>query len=470
MANSTPLVESVSHARQSPLWWAEVDLAQPGRPSLTSDLAVDVAIVGGGFSGLWSAYSLKRLDPSLDIAILEAGFVGFGASGRNGGWCSSLFPASWSKLASRSSDLAAMTMARLVREAVDVVGSFAAEHQIAIDWQKGGTLLVAHDQLQMQRAREHVESERRWGNDAMRLLSGEELQEVCHTRGLGATFDPSCAVIQPAKLVAGLARIVENMGVRIFEKSRVNELLPKQGSTATAVVGGLAVRAPVILRATEAYSSLLPKAKREIVPVYSLMIATEPLSKEVWQNIGLTDRTTFADYGNLVIYGQRTADDRIAFGGRGAPYHFGSSISAKHDQDLTVHRSLATTLGQWFPDVMKSRVEYRWGGPVGIPRDWSAAVRYDQQTGLGSVGGYVGDGVGTSNLAGRTFADLVVGNNSELTAMPWVNQPLHKWEVEPFRWLGVNAAITAVQAADWFESRTGRDAPWAPVLSKLTGD
>lgn len=94
MANSTPLVESVSHARQSPLWWAEVDLAQPGRPSLTSDLAVDVAIVGGGFSGLWSAYSLKRLDPSLDIAILEAGFVGFGASGRNGGWCSSLFPAS----------------------------------------------------------------------------------------------------------------------------------------------------------------------------------------------------------------------------------------------------------------------------------------------------------------------------------------------------------------------------------------
>ena len=470
MANSTPLVESVSSARQSPLWWAEVDLEKPARPPLLTDLAVDVAIVGGGFSGLWSAYYLTKNDPTLEIAILEAGFVGFGASGRNGGWCSSLFPASWSKLASRSSDAAAKTMARLMRETVDVVGGFATEHQLDIDWQKGGTVLVAHDELQMARAREHVESEHFWGNEAMRLLSGAELQGLCQTQGLGASFDPDCAVIQPAKLVAGLAQVVENMGVRIFERTRVRQLLPRQGSTATAVVDGLQVRAPVILRATESYSSLLPGAKREIVPVYSLMIATEPLSSGIWRDIGLTDRTTFADYGNLVIYGQRTADDRLAFGGRGAPYHFGSSISAKHDQDLAVHRSLANTLGHWFPGVVDSRVEYRWGGPVGIPRDWAAAVRYDQAAGLASVGGYVGDGVGTSNLAGRTFADLVLGNDSELTDMPWVNQPLHKWEVEPFRWLGVNAAITAVQAADWFETRTRREAPWAPVLAKLTGD
>jgi glycine/D-amino acid oxidase-like deaminating enzyme len=361
-------------------------------------------------------------------------------------------------------------MARLMRETVDVVGDFARVQQIDIDWQKGGTVLVAHDELQMQRAKDHVVSENRWGNEAMQLLTSAEVQRICDVPATGGSFDPSCAVIQPAKLVAGLARVVEDLGVRIFEKTRVAKLLPKQGSTATAVVENLQVRAPVILRATESYTSLMPGAKREIVPVYSLMIATEPLSAQLWQRIGLADKTTFADYGNLVVYGQRTADGRIAFGGRGAPYHFGSTISAKHDQDLSVHRSLAKTLVNWFPDLAGARIEYRWGGPVGIPRDWSAAVRFDEASGLGSVGGYVGDGVGTSNLAGRTFADLVLGRDSELTSMPWVNQPLQKWEVEPLRWLGVNAAITAVQAADWLEGRTGRDAPWAPVLSKLTGD
>lgn len=360
-----------------------------------------------------------------------------------------------------------------MRETVDTVGAFAAEHEIEIDWHKGGTLLVARDQLQLGRAEEHVANERLWGNDGITLLAETKMRQFCNVTSSGGSFNPHCAVINPAKLVIGLANVVEGLGVKIFEQSRVTRIDSRgsnSGSLAAVWVGEYQVKANVVLRATEGYTALLPQAHRDIAPVYSLMIATEPLSAETWRDIGLGNRQTFADYGNLIIYGQRTADGRLAFGGRGAPYHFGSQIKPAFDENLGVHGMLAETLVRWFPALADKHIEYRWGGPLGIPRDWYAGVRFDPATGMGSVGGYVGDGVATSNLAGRTFASLVTNKDADLRKLPWVNRPVRRWEPEPLRWLGINAALTAVRASDWFESRVKSPAPWSPVLEKLTGD
>ena len=360
-----------------------------------------------------------------------------------------------------------------MRETVDTVGDFAAEHEIDIDWHKGGTLLVARDSIQRGRAEEHVANERLWGNAGIMLLDEAQMRQFCNVTSLGGSFNPHCAVINPAKLVIGLANVVENLGVQIFEQSRVTRIASRGSdsvSRAAVWVGEHKVKANVVLRATEGYTALLPQAHRDIAPVYSLMIATEPLSPETWREIGLGDRQTFADYGNLIIYGQRTADGRLAFGGRGAPYHFGSQIKPAFDENLGVHRMLAETLVRWFPALADTSIEYRWGGPLGIPRDWYAGVRFDSATGIGSVGGYVGDGVATSNLAGRTFASLVTNEDVELRKLPWVNRPVRRWEPEPLRWLGINAALTAVRASDWFESRVKSPAPWGSVLEKLTGD
>ena len=202
-----------------------------------------------------------------------------------------------------------------------------------------------------------------------------------------------------------------------------------------------------MVRATEAWTATLPGLERAIVPVYSLMVATEPLSADFWSRAGLESRATFADHRHMIIYGQRTADDRIAFGGRGAPYHFGSTISSTFDSEPAVHALLRQTLAELFPEVADARFTHAWGGPLGIPRDWHSSVGLDRATGLAWAGGYVGDGVSTTNLAGRTLADLITGADTPLTRLPWVGHVSPRWEPEPLRWLGVNAGLWTMKLA-----------------------
>jgi glycine/D-amino acid oxidase-like deaminating enzyme len=199
------------------------------------------------------------------------------------------------------------------------------------------------------------------------------------------------------------------------------------------------------------------------------MIATEPLPESDWERIGLRRRETFADERHMIIYGQRTADDRLAFGGRGAPYHFGSSIAPSFDRSPAVFTALHRTLEELFPALRGHAFTHGWGGPLGIPRDWHASVGLDQATGLAWAGGYVGDGVGTTNLAGRTLADLILGQDTALTALPWVNHRSPRWEPEPLRWLGVNAGLQAMTAADAEERRTGRSSLAARLMAPLIG-
>jgi glycine/D-amino acid oxidase-like deaminating enzyme len=168
------------------------------------------------------------------------------------------------------------------------------------------------------------------------------------------------------------------------------------------------------------------------------MIATEPLSDEFWADAGLATRPTFTDGRLMVIYGQRTADGRLAFGGRGTPYHFGSRIRPQFDRDRRVFDSLHATLRAKFPGLGDAAITHEWGGAVAIPRDWYPSVGYDRASGIAWGGGYVGDGVSTTNLAGRTIADLILGRDTNLLRLPWVGHQSRQWEPEPLRWLGVN--------------------------------
>ncbi|MFT4287226.1 NAD(P)/FAD-dependent oxidoreductase [Nocardioides sp.] len=435
------------------------------RPALASSLAVDVAIVGAGLTGLWTAYYLAAARPDLRIAVVEREIAGFGASGRNGGWASALFPASLATLARLSSREAALAQHQAMRASVDEVIAVAATEGIDADIAKGGTVVLARTGPQLARARAEVAEARSWGREDLTLLSEAEARARLDAAGtLGATYTADCAALHPAKLVRGLASVVEGRGVAIYEQTPALAIAPHAVTTPAGTI-----TADIVVRATEGYTSSLPGLERALVPVYSLIIATAPLPASVWAEIGLAERETFSDHRNLIVYGQRTADDRLVFGGRGAPYHLGSSIRPGFDRDERVFASLYATLLEMFPVLRGTRVTHSWGGALGIPRDWCASVGLDPTTGLAWAGGYVGDGVTTTNLAGRTLRDLILGRPSELTALPWVGHRSPLWEPEPLRWLGINAGLRAMSLADAEETITGRRSIAARLMAPLLG-
>lgn len=428
-----------------------------------------MAVVGAGLTGLWTAYYLLVADPSLRVAVLEAETAGFGASGRNGGWCSALFPAGLAKLAALpgAGREQALAQHQAMRATVDEVLAVSAAEGIDAQAHKGGTLALARSRSQLRRAEDQVAAARAWGlgDDDISLLDASQAQaRVGATRVLGGTFTPDCAALHPTRLVRGLARAVERHGGRIYEQTRVRELRAGAAVTEHGVVS-----ADVVVRATEGYTVSLTGMLRDVAPVYSLVVATEPLGDEVWEQIGLRDRETFTDHRNLIIYGQRTADGRLVFGGRGAPYHFGSAIRPGYDREDRVFAMLRATLVDMFPVLATTRFTHSWGGALGIPRDWVASVGLDRDTGIGWAGGYVGDGVGTTNLAGRTLRDLVLRRDTDLTRLPWVGHRSRRWEPEPLRWLGVNAGLRAMTFADIEERLTGRPSLIARAVAPLVG-
>jgi glycine/D-amino acid oxidase-like deaminating enzyme len=449
------------------LWYHTAGGSFTPRPSLPGDIDVDVAIVGAGYTGLWTAYYLHELHPSMRIAIVEREIAGFGASGRNGGWCSSLFPPSSSGIARRHGREAAVAIRRAMHESLVEVGRVADAEGIDIDYARGGTVELARNEAQLTRAREEVEEEHELtgGIEELELLSKEEAEGLARATGvLGGTYTPHCAAIHPLKLVRGLASLVEERGVSIFERTAASEI-----RSASVVTDHGTVRAELVVRATEGYTPSLRGERRRFIPIYSLMIATEPLSPAAWDEIGLRRRETFADLRHLRIYGQRTADDRIAFGGRGAPYHFASRTQPSFDRDPRVHSALREVLVELFPVVGDYEVTHEWGGALGIPRDWHASVGLDRERKLAWAGGYVGDGVATTNLAGRTLAHLITAQESELTRLPWVGHTSRRWEPEPLRWLGVNGGRLLMTSSDRSEERTGKPAKLARAFGRFIG-
>jgi glycine/D-amino acid oxidase-like deaminating enzyme len=460
--------QTVVSYRSRSLWLDQVlNDAQRVRQPLPGPATVDVAIVGAGFTGLWTAYYLKQRDPTIRVAMLEAETAGFGASGRNGGWCSAILPVGLDTLAAGPGGRdGAIAMQRAMNDTVDEVARATIAAGIDCDFQKGGYVHLARHPVHLQRIQDSIAEARRFGfEDPVWLDRDEATTRVNATGVLGASYTPHCAAIHPAKLVRGLAAFVESQGVTIYEQTRVAGI-----ETGIVRTERGDVRADVVVRATEGYTPNLPGEKRTVVPIYSLMIATEPLPATFWAGAGFADRETFNDARNMIIYGQRTADGRLAFGGRGALYHYGSRIRDRYDSVQRVHEALHRELVVLFPALRDARITHRWGGPLAIARDWHPSVGFDRLTGLASAGGYVGDGVATTNLAGRTLADLITGTNSSITELPWVNHHSRQWEHEPFRYLGANAGLLIARRSDAAEQRTGnRSRRWTWAMNKLRG-
>lgn len=457
--------------RSRSLWLDQLDAPIVSRPSLDGDVDVDVAIVGGGYSGLWSAHSLLRADPTLRVLVIEREVVGFGAAGRNGGWCvGELAGGIGGAVATWGRD-AGIAMTHAIIDTVAEIGRVLAAEQIECGFEAGGVIRLARTAPQLARQRAEVDEYRHhgFGDDVLRSLGADEATDrLAATNVAGGLHYSPGARVQPARLARGLAEVVERLGATIVEHTSALAVVAGSPAARPMVVTNRGtVRADVVVRATEAYTRDLPGLRRALVPLYSLMVATEPLDAAMWDSIGLRHRETFADDRRMVIYGQRTTDDRIAFGGRGAPYRFGSGIDPQTESNSDVHDRIAATLVELFPQLVDVEITHRWGGVLGVPRDWRASVGLDRSTGIAWAGGYVGEGVAASNLAGRTIADLVLQPDSVLVALPWVQHRSRRWEPEPLRWAAINGTRRLAGWIDEQESERGHTPRLASVLDLI---
>ncbi|HSL74112.1 MAG TPA: FAD-binding oxidoreductase [Ilumatobacteraceae bacterium] len=448
--------------RARSLWLDQLPGPLDVRAALSGDVDVDVAIVGGGYTGLWTAWALLRADPTMRVLVIERDLIGVGASGRNGGWCVG-------ELAGGHAVGAAAM--RAIIDTVDEVGKVVADEGIDCGFARGGVVRLARTQPQLDRQRHEVDEFRRlgFGDDVLRGLDATEASDrLAASSILGGLHFAPAARVQPARLARGLAVAVERRGGTIAEHTTAQRIDPATSSSRAAVLTDRGtVRADVVVRATEAYTRDLPGQRRTLAPLYSLMVATEPLPDDVWDDIGLRGMELFADDRRMVIYGQRTVDGRIAFGGRGAPYRYGSRIDVATENAAGVHDRIVATLHELLPATRTARITHRWGGVLGVPRDWRPSVGLDRAAGMAWAGGYVGEGVAAANLAGRTLADLITGVDSELTALAWVGHRSPAWEPEPLRWFGITAARRIAGLVDRQEQRHQRTPRLASVLDRI---
>ncbi|MDX6532468.1 MAG: hypothetical protein QOF68_212 [Gaiellales bacterium] len=451
--------------RARSLWLDGVPGSLAPRPALPGDAEFDVAIVGGGFTGLWAAYHLARGAPDMRIAVIEREIAGYGPSGRNGGWVSSGLSGSGAAYARRGGMDSVLRAVRETHAAVDHVGEVVEREGIDCGYTKRGALFVATSEPQRKRlvARVREQHELGLGEDDVRLIDADESNAIARVEGaLQASFSPHCARIDPGRLVRGLAEACERLGVTIYERTAATAIEPQRVTTPLGTV-----RAPIVLQATESYSVQLPSQRMRYLPLYSLMVATEPLPDEVWAELGWTDGVMVSDLRHLFFYAQRTQDGRIALGGRGAPYKLRRPIHELNEQNEAVRARLERVIRQHFPAAASARITHHWGGPLGVPRDWSMAVRFDRATGLGGAGGYAGHGVVAANIAGRTLADLVLERDTDLVHLPWVGHHSRRWEPEPLRFVASRAIVRVLGSADRKEDATGRSARRTRLLAPV---
>jgi glycine/D-amino acid oxidase-like deaminating enzyme len=448
-------------------WWRSIGGAPPARAPLAGDCEVDVAIVGAGYTGLWTAYYLKRAEPSLRIVVLERDFAGFGASGRNGGWVSGFFSGPARVYERRGGPGSYAALQRAMFDTVDELARVVELEQIDAELIRGGHLGVALNAAQLTRQREEIAAARRHGlrEEDLRALSVDELAGRLNVAGaVGATFTPHVARVHPAKLLVGLAGAVERLGVVIHEATPVSEIRPREAVTPLGTV-----RARWVVRATEGYTARLRGLRRALVPMNSSMIVTEPLPEDTWTEIGWRGRELLSDAAHVYCYLQRTADRRIAIGGRGTPYRFASGTDRCGETAPATIASLRAKLSSMFPALAGSEIDHAWSGVLGVPRDWCMSIDADEDSGLAWAGGYVGEGVAAANLAGRTMRDLIRAEHTPLTRLAWVGRRPPRWEPEPLRWGAIQAVYALYRRADRSEARSGRPSRLGRLVDAASG-
>lgn len=462
---TAPLTDSNFVNGEVSFWHRSIGMPDR-RPPLPGNINVDVTIVGGGLTGLWTAYYLKQERPDLDIAIIEREFVGFGASGRNGGWMSAEPAGQFRRYAKARGVKSARDLQSAMFEAVDESVAIARDEGFDDDLVRDGLIHVATNSAQLARARHHLNEmhQQGWGHDDVVELDTSELAERVRVAGAqGGYWTPHCTRVHPAKYTRGLGDVVEALGVKIYESTAATHVEPRRVTTTRGTV-----RATYIVEALEGYTLTLKGKARKLLPMNSSMLVTEPLSDSLLNQIGWTGGELVGDVAHSFTYMHRTADGRIAIGGRGVPYNFRSSFDPSGHTAESAVSQLQRRLLELFPALDGTRLEHSWSGVLGAPRDWCASVNFDRDSGILSAGGYVGHGLSATNLSGRILRDLIIGKDTQLTRLPLVGRHARNWEIEPIRWIGATTLYAAYRFADQRESVSdGTSTNWAARLANL---
>ena len=423
--------------KQKSYWMTTRDYT-PNEP-LQANIEVDVAIVGGGFTGLSAAYHIKKAEPNLRVALLESQIIGFGASGRNGGFNMTLFGLTLEVTAFRFSKEKAKAAHHYMERSVDYLQELVSDLNIDCDYEHNGFLRVATSEKYKKRILKDMALAHELGLTGIEWLDKEQTREqVQSPMYIGAWWEPRCGILNPAKLSWGWTEVLDPMGVDIFENSPVAEIARENGKIRLDTPKGC-VRADKVVMATNAWSHFFKELKRKQVPVWTHIVLTEPLTKAHFKEIGWQNRQGIEDARNLVHYYRLTADDRLAMGGRDVSLSYGNDM----DKDLNADTfaGLKNDVHELFPVLKDIRFTHEWGGPVSVPLDMAPAIGFAGDKNVVYSLGTVGHGVSMTHLNGRTVCDLILEQQTELTDVFFVNRRTIPWPPEPLRNLTIKAIL-----------------------------
>ena len=410
-------------------WLTTVDREPPTVPE--GDLDVDFAIVGGGFTGLSTAYHLKQAEPSARIAVFESDYIGFGASGRNGGFAMTLFGLTLPITALRFGKDKARSAHLYMEEAVDTTKSLIEKLNLNCDYEHSGFLRVATSARYEKRIRHDVKLAHQLGLEGIEWLEADELAEQIQSpQYRGAWSEPRCGILNPAKLARAWKAELESQGVEIYESSPISEIIPGRPKATLSTPHGRIKAAKVVL-ATNGYSHLIPQLKWKQTPVWTHIVLTEPLTDTQLDSIGWKGRQGIEDARGLVHYYRLTADNRLLMGGRDVSLSYGTNM----DKDLNTKtfRRLEQDVRDLFPGLADIRFSHRWGGPVSVTLDMAPAIGQLNDGQIVYSLGCVGHAVSMTHLNGKTLTDLLLEQTTPHTEMFFVNRKLIPVPPEPIR-------------------------------------
>ncbi len=430
--------------KQKSYWMTTRDYT-PNDP-LQADMEVDVAIVGGGFTGLSAAYHIKKAEPNLRVALLESQIIGFGASGRNGGFNMTLFGLTLEITAFRFSKEKAKAAHHYMERAVDYLQELVNDLNIDCDYEHPGFLRVATSEKYKKRILKEMELAHELGLTGIEWLDKEQTREqVQSPMYIGAWWEPRCGILNPAKLSWGWTEVLGPMGVDIFENSPVAEIARENGKIRLDTPNGC-VRADKVVMATNAWSHFFKELKRKQVPVWTHIVLTEPLAEAHFKEIGWQNRQGIEDARNLVHYYRLTADNRLVMGGRDVSLSYGYDM--EKDLNADTFAGLKDDVRELFPVLKDIKFTHEWGGPVSVPLDMAPAIGCAGDKNVVYSLGAVGHGVSMTHLNGLTVSDLILERQTELTDAFFVNRRTIPWPPEPLRNLTIKAILGYMHCED----------------------
>ena len=435
-------------------FWAHSKEPRVAAPALAGEVALDVAIIGAGYTGLSAAYHIKAADPALDVGVLECETAGFGASGRNAGFVMTLFGASLAAMEQRHGPDRVRQAHHYMEHAIAGLEAMLAEHGLDCDYHRSGFLKVATTERYVARIKSEIEQFEKLGLGGMEWLDAPALAErVRSPTYLGAMWEPGCGLINPVKWLEALRRLALARGARLYEGTRVERVEPEGGRLRVTTPGG-AVMAKKVVFATNGYTHLIPGLRSKEIPAFAYIIVTEPLSESQRASIGWQGREGIEDGRNFMHFYRLTPDNRLLVGGGPGLVPFGGGM--QHDASPKAWAHLEGFIGETFPALAGIRVTHRWGGAFSVTSDSTPQIGTLHGGDAVYAIGCTGHGVAMTHMNGRIIRDLVLERKTELSGLWFVNHRSMGFPPEPFRWIGTTAVTKAMALDDWWCDRGGR--------------